>query len=117
MALVIRLRQQGAKNKQTYRLVLTEKRNPRDGKYLEKLGWYDPFQEGEKQAFVDQERILFWLSQGAQISEKAKSLVKRLAPNAFVKKARVKKAKKASSQEPKKKAAPKKAAKKVSKKA
>ncbi len=87
---MIRLRQQGAKNKQTYRLVLTEKRNPRDGKYIEKLGWYDPFQEGEKQACVNQERVFFWLEQGAEISERARALVKRLAPQALEKKAKKK---------------------------
>jgi small subunit ribosomal protein S16 len=43
MALKIRLRQQGRKNRQTYRLVVTDIRNPRDGKYLEMIGWYNPF--------------------------------------------------------------------------
>ncbi len=80
MALVIRLRQMGRTNRQTYRLVLTDKRAPRDGKYLEMLGWYNPFEENEKNVLVKTERVQFWLDNGAELSPKAKSLVKRAAP-------------------------------------
>lgn len=83
MALIIRLRQQGAKNRQTYRLVVTNKRNPRDGKYLEKLGWYNPFMEEEKKGQLSAERIAFWLNQGAEVSEKAEALIRRMAPEAM----------------------------------
>ncbi len=48
MVLKIRLRQQGRTNRQTYRLVVTDIRNPRDGKYLEMIGWYNPFSQKEK---------------------------------------------------------------------
>jgi small subunit ribosomal protein S16 len=81
MALVIRLRQQGRNNTQSYRLVVTDERNPRDGKYIEKLGWYNPFAEGEKSLSLDAERVAHWLSLGALISERAKTLVKRVAPD------------------------------------
>lgn len=79
MAVKIRLRQQGRSNRQTYRLVLTDVRTKRDGKYLEKLGWYDPFL-AEHNAHVDAERTLYWLNQGAEMSRQAENLVARLAP-------------------------------------
>lgn len=79
MAVKIRLRQQGRSNRQTYRLVLTDVRTKRDGKYLENLGWYDPFLE-ENNAQVNAERTLHWLNQGAEITHQAEKLVARLAP-------------------------------------
>lgn len=81
MALKIRLRQQGRKNQQTYRLVLCHSRSPRDGKYIEVLGWYNPAEaEPEKNLNIQGDRIQHWLSQGAVLSERAESLVKRGAP-------------------------------------
>jgi small subunit ribosomal protein S16 len=82
MALKIRLRQQGRKNQQTYRLVLCDSRSPRDGKYIETLGWYNPREaQPEKNLNIQGERIEHWLNQGAILSERAESLVKRGAPN------------------------------------
>lgn len=81
MALKIRLRQQGRKNQITYRLVLSESRNPRDGKYIEALGWYNPDEETlEKSLNVHAERIQHWLDHGAVLTEKAANLIKRGAP-------------------------------------
>lgn len=80
MALIIRLRQQGRNNTQSYRLVVTDEKSPRDGKYIEKLGWYNPFAEGEKSLSLDKDRVQHWLAQGALISDRAKTLVKRFAP-------------------------------------
>lgn len=104
MALVIRMRQQGAKNRQTYRVVVTDVRSPRDGKYIEKLGWYNPFAEGEKSLQLNAERLQHWLNMGAQVSESVQSLVQRSAPDvmkqqtakkvARMEKARVKRKKK-----------------------
>lgn len=82
MALKIRLRQQGRNNRQTFRLVVTDIRNKRDGKYLEKLGWYDP-QLSENNAVVNEERILYWLGQGAEISHDAQRLVAKQAPSVY----------------------------------
>ncbi|MCP5470262.1 MAG: 30S ribosomal protein S16 [Chlamydiales bacterium] len=79
MALKIRLRSQGRRNHIVYRLVLTDSRNPRDGKYIELLGNYDPHQK-EEDVKLNAERILFWLNNGAELTDKAKSLVKRGAP-------------------------------------
>lgn len=80
MALIIRMRQQGASSRQCFRIVLTDSRNPRDGKYVEKLGWYNPFDPNEKNYFLDVPRVQYWLDMGAQISDRVKTLVKRLAP-------------------------------------
>jgi small subunit ribosomal protein S16 len=80
MALIIRMRQQGANSRQRFRVVVTDVRYPRDGKYVEKLGWYNPFGAEGKNYQLDVPRIQFWLEQGAQISDRVKSLVKRFAP-------------------------------------
>lgn len=78
--LKIRLRQQGRKNRQTYRLVVTDIRHPRDGKYLEMLGWYNPFSETHD-CMVDGERLNYWMGLGAELSESAKMLIARVAPH------------------------------------
>lgn len=80
MGLKIRLRQQGRSNARTFRLVLADVKSPRDGKYVETLGWYNPQHEGELEAKVDDERITYWLERGAEPTEKALSLIARLAP-------------------------------------
>lgn len=79
MAVKIRLRQQGRTNRQTYRLVLTDIRNPRSGKYLETLGSYNPFQ-AENNFKVNAERLKYWLDKGAEISESAVQHLKKVAP-------------------------------------
>ena len=78
MALVIRLRQQGKTNRRSFRLVVTDSKVPRDGKYLEKLGSYDPHFEGALE--INKDRVKHWLELGAEISEKAESLVAKEAP-------------------------------------
>lgn len=80
MALVIRMRQQGASSRQRFRLVVTNSRSPRDGEYVEMVGWYNPFGETDKNYFIDVPRVQYWLDHGAQISDRVKSLVKRFAP-------------------------------------
>lgn len=79
MAVKIRMRQQGRKNRQTFRLVVTDSRNPRDGKYVETLGSYDPHHE-QNNFSLNAERLKYWLARGAQISERAERLVKGIAP-------------------------------------
>lgn len=82
MALKIRLRQQGRNNRPFFRLVLTDARSPRDGKYLEALGWYNPFEsELDKCLFIDAARIQHWLGLGAELSERAETLVAKVAPS------------------------------------
>ncbi|HEV8052932.1 MAG TPA: 30S ribosomal protein S16, partial [Parachlamydiaceae bacterium] len=82
MALKIRLRQQGRTNSPFYRIVLTDVRAPRDGKYLEVLGWYNPFEaEQEKNLSLNAARIQHWLNLGAEISDTAEALVAQVAPS------------------------------------
>lgn len=81
MALKIRLRQQGRHNRPFYRVVLTDVRSPRDGIYLEALGWYNPFEtEQERVLNVESERVQYWVGQGAEMSESVQSLLAKAAP-------------------------------------
>ncbi len=79
MAVKIRMRQQGRKNRQTFRLVVTDIRNPRDGNYVETLGSYDPHRK-QNNLTVNAARLGYWLSQGAELSASAEKLVKGVAP-------------------------------------
>lgn len=82
MALKIRLRAQGRNNRETYRLVLADGRSPRDGKYIEMLGWYNPFESvPERNLLVKADRIQHWLDLGAQMSENAEALIRKAAPS------------------------------------
>ena len=76
MAVKIRLRKVGAINDISYRLVAIDSRNPRDGRYLELLGWYDPKKAG-RNFELKMDRIEYWRSKGAKLSDTAVSLVKR----------------------------------------
>lgn len=81
MALKIRLRQQGRTNRPFYRLVVTDVRSPRDGKYVETVGWYNPFEtEDEKLLNVNPDRIAHWLELGAQLTDSAEALISKAAP-------------------------------------
>ncbi len=82
MALKIRLRKQGRTNAQTFRLVVTDIRNPRDGKYLEMLGSYNPAQK-DNNFKINEERLNFWISQGAVLSDNAQKLVAKALPEAI----------------------------------
>ncbi len=79
MALKIRLRQQGRNNHQTYRVVVTDSRNPRDGKYIEMLGWYNPTR-AQDNTVIDADRFHYWVSQGAEVSERVQHLAVHAAP-------------------------------------
>jgi small subunit ribosomal protein S16 len=72
----IRLTRRGAKKKPFYRLVAADQRAPRDGRFIEQLGYYDPMKEPMTLKF-DLERVDYWISQGAQPSETAKRLIER----------------------------------------
>jgi len=75
----LRLKRFGRKHAPTYRLSAVDKRAPRDGRVIEELGWYSPqAKDGEKQVEFNAERINYWLSVGAQPSETAASLMKRV---------------------------------------
>ena len=72
----IRLRRMGAKKRPFYRLVVAEARSPRDGRFIEQLGYYDPLTEPATVS-IDEEKVLKWLSQGAQPSDAARILLQR----------------------------------------
>ena len=72
MALKIRLARSGAKKRPYYRIVVAEATAPRDGKFVEKVGTYNPMVERDhpQRVVLDQERIKYWLSVGAQPTER-----------------------------------------------
>lgn len=74
----IRLARGGAKKRPFYHLVVTDSRNARDGRHSERLGFFNPVARGGEARFqVDSERLQYWLSQGAQPSERVASLLKQ----------------------------------------
>ncbi|MGB0956722.1 MAG: 30S ribosomal protein S16 [Panacagrimonas sp.] len=73
----IRLARTGAKKRPFYHVVATEKRNPRDGRFIERLGYFNPVAKGGEQRLVlNQERIDHWKSNGAQVSDRVAQLIK-----------------------------------------
>jgi small subunit ribosomal protein S16 len=76
MAVSIRLRREGTKNRPYYRVVVADSRSPRDGKFIEIIGTYDPKQTGQNSAF-SLERAEYWISKGAQPSDTVRSLIKK----------------------------------------
>ncbi len=73
----IRLSRAGAKKRPFYHLVVTDSRNRRDGRYIERVGFFNPVASGnEERLRVDQDRVQHWLSQGAQTSERVAKLIK-----------------------------------------
>ena len=74
MAVRIRLTRKGKKKQPTYRVVVADQRSPRDGRYIEQIGFYDPRQEPSV-VKIDNERALHWISQGAQPSDAVRKLL------------------------------------------
>jgi small subunit ribosomal protein S16 len=74
--LTIRMRREGGKKRSFFRLVVTEGRTPRDGKFLESLGTYDPRTKPET-VRVDRERLAYWLKSGARPSDTVRTVVAR----------------------------------------
>lgn len=72
----IRLRREGSLNHPYYRIVVADGRSPRDGKFIEQVGVYDPKKPGDNSG-VDLDRVDYWLSQGAQPSDTVRSLIKK----------------------------------------
>lgn len=76
MATKIRLRRMGAKKAPFYRLVVADSRSPRDGRFIEEIGYYNPISEPEV-ININEEKALKWLGNGAQPSDTVKSLFKK----------------------------------------
>ena len=71
----IRLRRMGAKKAPYYRVVVADSRCPRDGRFIEELGMYDPMAQSDK-IKVDMERVQYWIANGAQPTETVGNLIK-----------------------------------------
>ena len=76
MAVKIRLTRLGAKKKPYYRLVAADSEAPRDGKFLEVLGTYDPLKDPAA-VTVHKEKVQHWLGKGAMVSESARAILKK----------------------------------------
>ena len=76
MAVVLRMTRRGAKKKPFYRIVAADSRSPRDGKFLEMLGTYDPL-KSENNIKIDAEKVTAWIRKGAKPSETVASLLKK----------------------------------------
>ena len=74
MPVKIRLAQRGKKKNRTYRVVVADSRSPRDGKYIEDLGYYDPHHNPSK-VEINVDKAVSWLDKGAQPSERAQKLL------------------------------------------
>jgi small subunit ribosomal protein S16 len=73
----IRLSRAGAKKRPFYHLVVTDSRNGRDGRYIERLGFFNPVGKDDQENLrMDLERIDYWIGQGAQPSDRVKTLIK-----------------------------------------
>ena len=72
----IRLKRMGAKKRPFYRLVVADARSPRDGKFIESLGWYDPLPDPVK-CEIDAEKVKAWLVKGARPSDSARRLLQQ----------------------------------------
>ena len=80
----IRLSRSGAKRKPFYHIVVTDSRNKRDGRRIERIGFFNPVARGQEERLrIDRERIAYWQGQGAQLSERvAKLLAEKPADDA-----------------------------------
>ena len=73
----IRLSRTGAKKRPFYHIVATDERSSRDGRYIERLGFFNPIAKGgEEKIRLDVERINYWRDSGAQMSERVEKLIK-----------------------------------------
>jgi small subunit ribosomal protein S16 len=76
MAVKIRLARHGAKKKPFYRIVVADSESPRDGKFLENVGTYDPLYDPAK-IKLKSERIQYWMAQGAKPTDTVRTLLKK----------------------------------------
>ena len=73
----IRLRRMGAKKAPYYRIVVADSRSPRDGRFIEEVGTYDPATEGDKLK-INMERVQYWIANGAQPTDTVRRLLKKV---------------------------------------
>ena len=77
MAVRIRLRRMGKKKSPFYRVVVTDIKSPRDGRFIENIGTYDPRQD-PIEINIEEEKALYWLSKGATPSDTVRSLLSKI---------------------------------------
>lgn len=74
----IRLARGGSKKRPFYHLTVTDSRNARNGRFIERVGFFNPIARGQEERLrVDNERVDYWVAQGAQLSERVAALVKQ----------------------------------------
>ena len=76
MAVKMRLRRMGAKKAPTYRVIVADSRSPRDGRFIEEIGYYNPITE-PAQLSIDADKAKKWIGNGAQPTETVKALLKK----------------------------------------
>ena len=76
MAVKIRMKRVGTKNTPVFRIVVADGRSPRDGKFIEEIGTYQPLKQGNN-FVLDLERAKYWVSKGAQPSDTVASFIKK----------------------------------------
>jgi small subunit ribosomal protein S16 len=82
VAVVIRMKRMGRKNREYYRICASDRRSPRDGRVIEELGTYDPHvKETDARCTLDNARVQHWLSVGAQPSDAVRTLIKKYGAN------------------------------------
>jgi small subunit ribosomal protein S16 len=73
----IRLARGGSKKRPFYHLTVTDSRMPRNGRFIERVGFFNPIARGQEERLrVDNDRVDYWVSQGAQVSERVAALIK-----------------------------------------
>lgn len=78
----IRLSRSGSKNRPFYHLNVADQRHARDGRYIERLGFFNPIACGQEERLrIDLDRVSYWVGQGAQLSDRAAHLVKEAKKN------------------------------------
>ena len=78
MALKIRLARAGAKKRPFYKIVVADSRSPRDGRFIERIGFYNPVASGNDESLrINRERLAYWQGVGAQMSETVAKLARR----------------------------------------
>ena len=82
MAVALRMKRMGRKNREYYRICATDRRSPRDGRVIEELGTYDPHvPDTDARCTLDGARVDYWLSVGAQPSDAVRVLIKKYGTN------------------------------------
>ena len=74
MSVKLRLKRMGSKQRPFYRIIAADSRSPRDGRFIESVGTYDPIKKDEN-VTVDEEKVLKWLNNGAQPTDTVKSIL------------------------------------------